>query len=192
MSRSRAANCRSVESLKERTRWGCNLCARQMRCTEETLIPVTSAIAAAVQWVAGCGGSLAVSAITRSMIACSNGGIRDGRVLSRRSPSTPSVMNRSCQRQTLGFALPPAHDLRRAETVRGREDDLRSPDVLLRAVPVRNNRFQTDTVGGAHFDADVLAHTPDSHKTRAMGILCQTHSTRRSPRSWVDRHLLRS
>ena len=34
----------SVESLKERTRWGCSLCARQMRCTEETLIPVALAM----------------------------------------------------------------------------------------------------------------------------------------------------
>src|SRR5512147_776461 len=106
MARSRAANCRSVESLKERTRWGCSLCARQMRCTELMLIAPAAAIAAAVQWVASCGGSVAVSAITRSMIVCSNGGMRDGRVLSRRSPSTPSVMNRSCQRQTLGFDLP--------------------------------------------------------------------------------------
>src|SRR5512135_2215558 len=177
ISRSRAANCRLVDSLKERTRWGCNLCARQMRCTEETLIPVTSAIAAAVHWVAGCGGSLAVSAITRSMIACSNGGIRDGRLVAqkpvhtiRHEPLLPAPDAR------LRLAAP-AHDLRRAETVRGREDDLRPPDVLLRAVPVRNNRFQTDTVGGADFDADVLAHTPDSRKTRAMGILCQTHST---------------
>src|SRR5512143_591583 len=71
----------------------------------------------------------------------------------------------------------PAHDLGRAETVRGRQDDLRPPDVLLRAVPVRNDRFQTDTVGGADFDGDVLAHTPDSHIARAMGILCQTRST---------------
>src|SRR5512132_987900 len=85
MSRSLAANCGSVESLKERTRWGCSLCARQMRRTEETLIPVALAIAAAVQWVAWCGGSVAVSAITRSMIVCCKGGIRDGRVLSRRS-----------------------------------------------------------------------------------------------------------
>ena len=72
----------------------------------------------------------------------------------------------------------PAHDLGGAETVRGRQDDLRPPGVLLRAVPVRNDRFQTDTVGGADFDGDVLAHTPNSHIRRAMGILCQTRSTK--------------
>src|SRR5512144_2523138 len=144
MSRSRAANCRSVDSLKERTRWGCNLCARQIRCTEETLIPVTSAIAAAVQWVAGCGGSLAVSAITRSM---------NDRLLQRRDTRRPRLVAQkpvhTIRHEPLLPApdarlrlAAPAHDLRRAETVRGREDDLRPPDVLLRAVPVRNNRFQ--------------------------------------------------
>ena len=35
-----------------------------------------------------------------------SGGIRDGRVLSRRSPSTPSCTNRSCQRQITVLALP--------------------------------------------------------------------------------------
>src|SRR5512133_945001 len=159
MSRSLAANCGSVESLKERTRWGCSLCARQMRRTEETLIPVALAIAAAVQWVAWCGGSVAVSAITRSMIVCCKGGIRDGRVLSRRSPSTPSVMNRSCQRQTLGFDLP----LRRMIS------DVPRPSAVARMifarqtcfcgpVPVRDDRFQTGTIGGADFDGDVPAH----------------------------------
>jgi hypothetical protein len=61
-----------------------------------------------------------------------------------------------------------AHDLGRAETVRGRQDDLRPPDVLLRAVPVRDDRFQTGTIGGADFDGDVPAHAhrlahPASH-----------------------------
>src|SRR5512140_801402 len=161
MSRSLAANCGSVESLKERTRWGCSLCARQMRCTELMLIATAAAIAAAVQWVAWCGGSVAVSAITRSMIVCCQGGMRDGRVLSRRSPSTPSVMNRSCQRQTLGFDLPLWRMISAVpKAVRGRQDDLRPPDVLLRAVPVRDDPFQTGTVGGADFGADVPAHAP--------------------------------
>src|SRR5512144_902531 len=163
MARSLAANCASVESLKERTRWGCSLCTRQMRCTEEMLIPVALAIAAAVQWVACRGGSVAVSAITRSMIVCSKGGIRDGRVLSRRSPSTPSVMPLLPAPDARLRLAAPAHDLGRADAVRGRQDDLRPPDALRRAVPVRNDRFQTDTVGGADFDADVFAHTADSH-----------------------------
>jgi hypothetical protein len=43
--------------------------ARQMRCTELTLMPVDLAMAAAVQWVASPGGSALVKATTRSMTA---------------------------------------------------------------------------------------------------------------------------
>ena len=60
----------------------------------------------AVQCVASCAGSEAVSSTTRSMVSCARGGMRDGRVLSRSSPATPSRMKRSCQRQTHGFDLP--------------------------------------------------------------------------------------
>lgn len=77
-----------------------------MRCTEETLIAAASAIAAPVQWVASPGGSVWVSAITRSTAAAGSGGTRDGRVLSRNNPSTPAAMNRSCQRHTHVLLLP--------------------------------------------------------------------------------------
>ena len=40
----------------------------------------------------------------RSAISGASGGMRDGRVLSRSSPSTPSCMKRSCQRQTAVLA----------------------------------------------------------------------------------------
>ena len=52
------------------------------------------------------GGDAQASATTRSATSGPSGGTRDGRVLSRRSPSTPSLMNRACQRQTQGFDLP--------------------------------------------------------------------------------------
>jgi len=45
-------------------------------------------------------GSSMVNATMRSAMAGSNFGLREGRVLSRRSPSTPSATKRSCQRQT--------------------------------------------------------------------------------------------
>ena len=77
-----------------------------MRCTELALTPAASAIAAPVQWVASCGGSSMVSATTRSATEGSSFGMREGRVLSRKSPSTPSAANRSCQRQTQVFDLP--------------------------------------------------------------------------------------
>ncbi len=92
--------------MKVLTRCGRSLCARQIRSTELGLIPTVSAMAAAVQWVASCGGLVVVSSTTRSITACGSGGMREGRVLSRRSPSTPSAMNRSCQRQTHGLDTP--------------------------------------------------------------------------------------
>jgi hypothetical protein len=48
--------------LKVRSRCGCSLCLRQMRCTEPTEMPMALAIARPVQWVVWCGGSAQVSA----------------------------------------------------------------------------------------------------------------------------------
>src|SRR3954467_7402942 len=45
-------------------------------------------------------------AITRSATCGPKGGMREGRVLSRRSPSMPSRMKRSCQRHTQVLLLP--------------------------------------------------------------------------------------
>ena len=44
-------------------------------------------------------------ATTRFATSASSGSIREGRVLSRRSPSKPSSMKRSCHRQTQVFDL---------------------------------------------------------------------------------------
>src|SRR5580658_1531286 len=68
-----AANCGSVDSLNCRTRCGCRPWLRQMRCTEETLTPAASAIAAPVQWVASPGGSVWVSGMGLSGIPCAAG-----------------------------------------------------------------------------------------------------------------------
>jgi hypothetical protein len=92
-----------VESLKWRIRCGARPCARQMRCTEETLIPTILATAADVQCFASCGGSVAVRATTLSITSWPSGAMREGRVLSRRRPSTPSSAKRSCQRHTQVF-----------------------------------------------------------------------------------------
>src|SRR5271169_743946 len=79
-------------------RCGWRPCERQMRCTEETLIRTSAAIAAAVQCVVSPGGSLWVSATMRSPMAGGSGGTREGRVRSCNRPSTPACMNRSCHR----------------------------------------------------------------------------------------------
>jgi hypothetical protein len=71
-----------------------------MRETALALMPQAAAISAAVQWVLSPGGGLEVNATTRSATSGPSGAMREGRVLSRSRPTTPSCMNRSCQRQT--------------------------------------------------------------------------------------------
>ncbi len=80
----------SLEILNARTRCGWSPCPFHMRRTEDGLIPTTLAIAGAVRWVASCGGAWLVSAMTRSTVSAGSGGMREGRVLSWVSPSTPS------------------------------------------------------------------------------------------------------
>ena len=59
-----------------------------------------------VHWVVSPGGSASVKATIRSPTSGPNGATREGRVLSRNSPSTPSLAKRSCQRQTAVLLLP--------------------------------------------------------------------------------------
>src|SRR6201998_886521 len=73
-----------------------------------TLIPAALPLAAPGQWLAVGGGPAKVSATTRSATSGLSGGMREGRVLSRQSPATPSSPNRSCQRQITVLALPVA------------------------------------------------------------------------------------
>src|SRR5262245_10226805 len=51
-------------------------------------------------------GSPRVNATVRSHTLADNGGMREGRVLSRTRPATPARMNRSCQRHTVTLLVP--------------------------------------------------------------------------------------
>jgi hypothetical protein len=67
------------------------------------------------------------------------------------------------------LALPgPPPDLDRAAARGGQQHDPRPPDVLLWAVPIRYDRFQTDAVGGACIDANSLTHPRGSHAFRRI------------------------
>ena len=129
----------------------------------------------AVQWVVSPGGSASVSPTTRPAIAGGSGATRDGRVLSRNSPSTTSCMKRSCQRHRQVLLLP----LRRMislvpspsavnRTIRARHT------CFLRAVPGRYDPLKAGTSGGAHVDGDPCAHPADSHLYEPSGILRRT------------------
>jgi hypothetical protein len=126
------------------------------------------AIAGAVQWVAACGGVWLVSAPTRSTVAAGSGGIRDGRVLSRVNPATPSGMKRACQRQTPVLSLPrKAGNCVGAVGIRRQQDDPGAPDVLLRAVTVPYDRFQPHAITRCHRHGYSFAHRAASHQSDA-------------------------
>ena len=80
--------------------------AAQICCTERRLTPVAAARARPVQCVVSPGGAASVRSTTCLTVSPGSGRLPGGRVLSRRRPSTPSCMNRSCQRQTTGFDRP--------------------------------------------------------------------------------------
>jgi hypothetical protein len=110
-----------------------------------------------VQWVVSPAGSVSVSATTRSATSGPSGGTRDGRVLSRSSPSTPGHEARlPAPDAGLGLAGP-AHDLGRPEAVGGRQNDPGPPDVLLRAVPIRDDRWWFVTPALTRLEAQLTA-----------------------------------
>src|SRR3954447_9124347 len=166
MSLSFGTNSGSLESLKRRSRCGARPCALQMRCTEETLMPAASAIAAPVQWVASCGGSVAVRATTRSMTSWPSGATRGGRVLSRKRLREALLPAPDAGLRLAG----PAHDLGRAEAAGRKQHDFGPPGMLLRGVAVADDRFQAAAIEGAEGDGDTGAHAPDSHAPNPSGI----------------------
>jgi hypothetical protein len=61
-------------------------------------------------------------------------------------------------------------EFQRAATVRSQQHDLRPPDMLLRAVPIRHDRHKALAVDGRDADGDTSAHPPDSHAQLSSGI----------------------
>ncbi len=61
-----------------------------------------------------------------------------------------------------------------AQPLGGDENDPGTPDVLLRAVAVRDHGFKQGAVRGGHVDDKPWAHRPDSHAINATGIRSRT------------------
>lgn len=93
----------SLETLTPFVRWGLRPASAQIRPTLDGEMPTASAISERLQWVALGGLSCTVLAITLSRVPRGKGGTRDGLVLSRLRPGTPSSRYRCCHRQTVGF-----------------------------------------------------------------------------------------
>src|SRR6478752_6411567 len=136
MSVSLAAKPGSRERLKVRSRCGCSLCARQMRCTEPTEMPMALAIVRLVQWVPWCGGSAQVNPHL-------------GKAL------LPSPYRRPAAPETLRYPL-------RRMPIRRGEHDPRPLDMLAWAVAVGRDCCQLLTLRRAHNHTDVLRHDPPS------------------------------
>ena len=113
-------------------------------------MPAALAMAAAVQWVASCGGSVAVSATTRSITSCPSGLTREGPRLVAQEAVDPFFGEALLPAPDAGLRLAgPAHDLDRAEAVGREQHDLGPPDMLLRRVAVADDCLQTAAIGGA-------------------------------------------
>src|SRR6516164_857557 len=140
-----------------------------MRWTELTLIAAVLAMAVPVQCVAFDGGPAKVKLTTRSTISGAKGGMRCLIVPQARDafiaePFLPPPNDR------LGLSSSP-HDLGRAVAIRGQQDDLGSPDMFLRTVPVGDNCLQHGAVGGIQCNLGSFVHSPDSHSRVRRGIL---------------------
>ena len=163
MSVSLAAKPGSRERLNVRSRCGCSLCARQMRCTEPSEMPMALAIARPVQWVAWCGGAVHVNATTRAVVSAAIGALPGLRVLSRSKPSTPLSAKRCCHRHTVGRLTPMrcatcCAECRSAEasTMRARSTCLRG---RLRSATIAANCSRSAALKTTHICCP-MAHPP--------------------------------
>ncbi len=66
------------------------------------------------------------------------------------------------------------HNPHRAVALGGQQNNPRPPDMLLRAVPVRDHRFQFGAILGGNSKCDPIAHPQDLHTQGMGGILSRT------------------
>ncbi len=69
-----------------------------------------------------------------------------------------------------------AHDRIGPETGGGQKHDPRTPDVLLGAVPIEDDRIQSLTIRIGQHDRDTRAHAPNSHTPDRRGIPRRTQA----------------
>ena len=90
-------------------------------------------------------------------------------------------MRRSWQRHTQVLLLPVRRDLDPTEIITGQKRPTAATHAS-RAVAIRDDRFQTSTIGGAYVDDDILAHPqnpPLAQRLSPFGFFRQVLATRR-------------
>ena len=123
-----------------------------------------------------------VSATTRSATEGSSFGMREGRVLSRKSPSTPSAAKRSCQRQTQVLDLPVSHmiafvpaPLALSNTICARQTCFCG---ALRSLTRATSRSRSAGVTDMEMPGRMpQTRTPRVRQESPSGFKCQTRST---------------
>ncbi len=63
-----------------------------------------------------------------------------------------------------------AHDFIGADAVRAQQDNLGSPDMLMRCIAIPRERGQTAAISGLESDGNSRSHAPDSHVSSPPGI----------------------
>ncbi len=95
--------------------------------------------------------------------------MREGRVLSRRSPSFGREAFLPAPDAGLRLAGL-AHDCVRAGPFGAKQHDLRSPHVLLRRIAIFDQIAKPITVGRGDAKGNAASHAPDSHAASLPGI----------------------
>ena len=132
--------------------------------------------------VVSTGGSASVSATTRAATSGPSGGMREGRVLSCRRPSMPSIMNRSCQRQTQVFDLPVRRMISLVPTPSALERMIAARQACFcGGITVPGDRFKSAADGPRDRDGNSGAHAPNSHGNRNRANPNQDSSVRQRP-----------
>ena len=109
--------------------------------------------------------------------------MREGRVLSRRSPSTPSAANRSCQRQTQVLDLPVSRMIAFVPTPSALSNTIRARQTCfcgaLRSLTRARSRSRSAVVTEIEMPVRIpKTRTPQVRRESLSGFKCQTSSTR--------------
>jgi hypothetical protein len=127
-----------------------------------------------------------VRATIRSAIEGLSFGMREGRVLSRSSPSTPSAAKRSCQRQTQVLDLPVSRMIAFVPTPSALSNMICARQTCfcgaLRSLTKAHNRVMSAGVTEKEIPGRMpQTRTPRVHRESPSGFKCQTSSTSRHP-----------